>query len=377
MEHLRSTRAEINLDNLKYNIDVLRHEIGPDVEPMAIIKADCYGHGAVVMMQYMLKYGLKYFGVASLNEALELRRFHKEGELLVLGLSPDELLHYGPENNIVQTICSLRQAEVLSKGGKPAKVQIKVDTGLHRIGFAPTEENMDIVAQIAKLPNIEIRGIYSHLALETREDDYRQWDLFEKFIRGCEQRGVSFPLKSIDDGIGAIRWPEMRYNMVRPGSFFYGFNPHIPTLRPIMQLKSEIVHIFTLPANEGIGYGLNDKADHDRTIATLPFGYVDGAPRALSHYNGWCLVKGVKCPYVGLMCMDQCMIDVSNVPDVKFGDEVIVFGSEPGAMTYPEGATATNFNRNGLQAALPRRVPKVYYENGKEVAYRDYLFDKE
>lgn len=376
MEHLRSTRAEINLDNLKYNIGVLREELGPDVEPMAIIKADCYGHGAVIMMEYMLKYGLRYFGVASLNEALELRRFHKDGEILVLGLSPDSILHYGVENDIVQTICSLHQAEVLSALGKPAKVQIKVDTGMHRLGFAPTEENMDVVARIAKLPNIVIRGIFSHLALETHDDDYRQWEKFQRFIDGCEMRGVTFPLKSLDDGIGSIRYPEMRYNMVRPGSFFYGFNPHISTLRPLMELKSEIVHLQTLPAGEGLGYGLDDAADHDRIIATLPFGYVDGAPRALSHYQGWCLVKGVKCPFVGLLCMDQAMIDVSEVPDAAIGDEVLVFGNEEGAMTYPQGASITNFNRNGLQAALPRRVPKVYYENGKEVAYRDYLFDK-
>ena len=377
MEHLRSTRAEINLDNLKYNIGVLREELGPDVEPMAIIKADCYGHGAVIMMEYMLKYGLRYFGVASLNEALELRRFHKDGEILVLGLSPDSILHYGVENDIVQTICSLHQAEVLSTLGKPAKVQIKVDTGMHRLGFSPTEENMDVVAQIAKLPNIVIRGIFSHLALETHDDDYRQWEKFQRFIDGCEMRGVTFPLKSLDDGIGSIRYPEMRYNMVRPGSFFYGFNPHISTLRPLMELKSEIVHLQMLPAGEGLGYGLDDAADHDRIIATLPFGYVDGAPRALSHYQGWCLVKGIKCPFVGLLCMDQAMIDVSEVPDAAIGDEVLVFGNEEGAMTYPKGASITNFNRNGLQAALPRRVPKVYYENGKEVAYRDYLFDKE
>lgn len=329
------------------------------------------------MMEYMLKYGLRYFGVASLNEALELRRFHKDGEILVLGLSPDSILHYGVENNIVQTICSLHQAEVLSALGKPAKVQIKVDTGMHRLGFAPTEENMDVVAQIAKLPNIVIRGIFSHLALETHDDDYRQWEKFQRFIDGCEMRGVTFPLKSLDDGIGSIRYPEMRYNMVRPGSFFYGFNPHISTLRPLMELKSEIVHLQMLPTGEGLGYGLDDAADHDRTIATLPFGYVDGAPRALSHYQGWCLVKGVKCPFVGLLCMDQAMIDVSEVPDAAIGDEVLVFGNEEGAMTYPQGASITNFNRNGLQAALPRRVPKVYYENGKEVAYRDYLFDKE
>ena len=381
MEHLRTTRAEINLDNLKYNIGVLRQELGPDVEPMAIIKADAYGHGAVMMMGYMMKYGLRYFGVASLNEALELRRAHKDGEILVLGLSPDHLLHYGAENNIIQTICSLRQAKRLSEDcsrlGITGRIKIKVDTGMHRLGFAPTEESMDIVAEIAKLPNLKLDGIFSHLALETHDDDYRQWARFQQFIDGCEKRGVTFPLKSIDDGIGAIRYPEMRYNMVRPGSFFYGVNPHIPTLRPVMELKSEIVHLQVLPAGEGIGYGLDDKADHDRVIATLPFGYVDGAPRALSHYQGWCSVKDVKCPIVGLMCMDQAMIDVSDVPDVQIGDEVVVFSQEHNAMTYPEGAKITNFNRNGLQAALARRVPKVYFEEGKEVAYRDYLFDKE
>lgn len=381
MEHLRTTRAEINLDNLKYNIGVLRQELGPEVEPMAIIKADAYGHGAVMMMGYMMKYGLRYFGVASLNEALELRRAHKDGEILVLGLSPDHLLHYGAENNIIQTICSLRQAKRLSEDcgrlGITGRIKIKVDTGMHRLGFAPTEESMDIVAEIAKLPALKLDGIFSHLALETHDDDYRQWARFQQFIEGCEKRGVTFPLKSIDDGIGAIRYPEMRYNMVRPGSFFYGFNPHIPTLRPVMELKSEIVHLQVLPAGEGIGYGLDDKADHDRVIATLPFGYVDGAPRALSHYQGWCTVKDVKCPIVGLMCMDQAMIDVSDVPDVQIGDEVVVFSQEHNAMTYPEGAKITNFNRNGLQAALARRVPKVYFEGGKEVAYRDYLFDKE
>jgi alanine racemase len=169
----------------------------------------------------------------------------------------------------------------------------------------------------------------------------------------------------------------MRYNMVRPGSFFYGFNPHLTDLKPLMELKSEIVHLQMLPANEGIGYGLDDAADHDRIIATLPFGYVDGVPRAMSHYEGWTSVKGVKCPFVGLLCMDQAMIDVTDVPDVKIGDEVVVFSANKGGMTYPEGAKISNFNRNGLQAALPRRVPKVYFENGVEVAYRDYLFDKE
>lgn len=140
MEQLRGTRAEINLDNLKHNLQILRDTIGPDVNIMAIIKADAYGHGAVKVMEYMLKYGIRYFGVASLNEAMELRRVYKEGEILVLGLTPGRLLHHCVENNIVQACCSLEQAKILSACATqecPAKIQIKLDTGLHRIGFAP------------------------------------------------------------------------------------------------------------------------------------------------------------------------------------------------------------------------------------------------
>ena len=377
----RSTRVEINLDNLKYNIDVCRQAVGPDVEPMAIIKADAYGHGAVVIKRYMMKYGLKFFGVASLNEAMELRRDSSEGEILVLGLSSDSLLRYGADYDIVQCISNYRQAKILSdycvESGKTGKIQIKVDTGMHRLGFAPTEENMDVVAEICKLPGLEVRGIFSHLALETHDDDYNQWHLFQYFIDGCEARGCVFPYKSINDGIGTIRYPEMRYNMVRPGSFFYGFNPHLDYLKPVMSLKSEIVHLQNLPAGVGVGYGLDDAADHERILATLPFGYVDGAPRALSHYQGWCEVKGVKCPFVGLLCMDQAMIDVTEVPGVAEGDEVIIFSDDGVSMNYPEGAKITNFNRNGLEAAVPRRVPKLYFENGKLVEARDYLFDKE
>ena len=209
MEHLRSTRAEINLDNLRHNIAVLREAVGPGVEPMAVIKADCYGHGAVVMMKYMLKYGLRYFGVATLSEALELRRFHKEGEILVLGLSPDGLLRCGPANNITQTICSLRQARILSddcvKTGQIGKIQIKIDTGMHRLGFAPTEENLDVVAEIVRLPGLDPVGIFSHLALESKEDDYGQWRRFQWFLDGLQNRGITFPHVSLDDGIGTIR----------------------------------------------------------------------------------------------------------------------------------------------------------------------------
>ncbi len=379
MEIFRGTRAEINLDNLKYNIGIVRKEIGPDVEPMAVIKADAYGHGAVVMMKYMMKYGIRYFGVSTINEALELRRAHKEAYILVLGISSDRLLHYGVDNDICQCITNSRQAELLSEycvaSGKTAAIWIKVNTGLHRLGFPANEESIAAVVRICRLPGLRVDGIFSHLALEGEDFDHLQWERFKSFIAACEAQGCVFPIKSLVDGIGTGRYHHMHFNMVRPGAFFYGFNPDRNDLKPVMCLKSEIVHLNLIPAGDGVGYGLDDAADHDRIIATLPFGYVDGVPRALSHYRGWCVVKGVKCPIVGLLCMDQGMIDVSDVPDVQDGDEVTVYDSDGIAMSYPEAAKLADFNRNGLESAVARRVPKVYFENGEIVEVRDYLLD--
>ena len=380
MEQLRGTRVEIDLDHLKHNLQVLRDMIGPDVNVMAIIKADAYGHGAVLIMEYLLKYGIRHFGVASLNEALELRRVHKDGEILVLGLTPDRLLHYCVENNITQACCSLEQAKILSdcaSAERPAKIQIKLDTGLHRLGFVPTEESMDIVAKIAALPNVRIEGIFSHLAVADEAFEKRQGEIFQTFIDGCAQRGVTFPLRSINDGLGTVKYPHMRHNMVRPGSFFYGLNPYVSELRPMMQLKAEIAQLKTVPAGEGVSYRLQDAADHDRVIATLPVGAVDAVPRSLSSGKGWVSVRGVRCPITGIVCMDQMMVDVTDVPGVQLGDDAIVFGGEGDSMTWYKAAELTASNRNVMQSSIPRRVPRVYLENGEVVAVRDYLLDSE
>lgn len=372
-EHLRNTRCEIDLDKLERNTKKLFAHIGSDVTPMAVIKADAYGHGAVMMMQYMKELGVRYFAVATLNEAMELRRHHKDTEILILGLTPDTVLHHAAENNIMLTIESLRQAKILSALGIPARVQIKMDSGMHRLGYTLSQEHIDEVAAISKLPNIRIDGIFSHLALKDREGDLWQWTQFTDFIRGCEAQGVTFPLKSICDGIGTLRYPEMRLNMVRPGAFFYGFSPEDSTLEPIMELKSEIVHLTKIPKGEGLGYDLDDIADHDRLVASLPFGYIDGCPRAMSHYQGWVSIRGKRAPFIGLLCMDQSMVDVTDIEGVSLGDEVVIFSNFHDAMDYPTGAKISNFNRNGLESAAARRVPRVYLRDGKEVGYRDYL----
>jgi len=340
---------------------------------MAVIKADAYGHGAVMMMGYMKEMGVRRFAVATLNEALELRRVHKDTEILVMGLTPDTVLHRAAEENVILTIESLRQAKILSGLGIPSRVQIKMDSGMHRLGYTLTEEHMDEVSVICKLPNVQVDGIFSHLALRDREGDLWQWNQFSEFVAGCEARGAVFPFKSICDGIGTMRYPEMQLNMVRPGAFFYGFNPVDTTLEPIMELKSEVVHLTKVPKGEGLGYDLDDVADHDRLVATLPFGYIDCCPRAMSHYHGWVSIRGKRAPFIGLLCMDQSMVDVTDIEGIALGDEVVIFSNFHDAMSYPIGAKIADFNRNGLEALPSRRVPRVYLRGGKEVGYRDYL----
>ena len=372
-EHLRNTRCEVDLDKLERNVKKLFAHIGPDVTPMAVIKADAYGHGAVMMMKYLKEMGLRYFAVATLNEALELRRAHKDTEILVMGLTPDSVLHHGAEQNIMLTIESLHQAQVLDGLGIPSRVQIKMDSGMHRLGYTLSQEHIDEVVAISRLKNVHIDGIFSHLALKDRESDLWQWRQFSDFVAGCERQGVVFPLKSICDGIGTMRYPEMRCNMVRPGAFFYGFNPVDTTLEPVMELKSEVVHLTHIPTGEGLGYDLDDVADHDRVVATLPFGYIDGCPRAMSHYQGWVSIRDQKAPFIGLICMDQAMVDVTDIPGVSLGDEVVIFSQFHNAMDYITGSKIANFNRNGLEADVARRVPRVYLRGGREVGYRDYM----
>ncbi len=373
MELMRTTRCEINIDNLGHNISVLNSHLTGNTIAMAVIKADGYGHGAVRMMRYMGEFGISHFAVATLNEALELRRAHDFGEVTVFGLTPDHMLHHAAQNNIIQTICSIEQAEVLNSCGHRAKVFIKFDSGMHRIGYRHTEQTVSEVCKIASMDNIEIMGIYTHLALKDRQSDFEQFDAFKAFIADCEAGGAHFPIKSISDGIAIIRYPEMAMDMVRPGSFLFGFNPHIgEDLKLVMNLKSEIAMVQHVEAGQGIGYDLLDVCDYDRKIATLPFGYIDGCPRAMSHRKGWVSVRGERAEIVGLMCMDMCMIDVTDIKDVKAGDEVIVFGDKKsGAMTYPEGAAISNFNRNGLQSAPSHRVPRVYFKNGQMVEIVD------
>jgi alanine racemase len=356
------------------NLETLKDKINGECEIMAVLKADAYGHGAVQVMKHMLKRGFKYFAVAALNEALELRRVNKDGDILILGYTPDRLLRYPAENNITQAIYSYEQAKILSDMGLNAKIYIKLDTGMNRLGFEVTEAAADEVKKITELPSLQIEGIFTHMAQLDAEHDEIQHTKFKAFLEMCEKRGVKFKFRHICNGKSAIKYPHMRYDMCRTGSITSGFCLNVPgteAIQPIMSVQSEIVRIHTVPAGEGMGYDLLDPADHDRLIATLPYGYADGIPKPLSNHVGWVGINGVKCEYTGNFCMDMCFVDVTHVPGVKVGDKVDVYGGA--GMNFFDVRAATGLGLSNLQIQVHKRVPRIYIEDGKEIYVDDML----
>ena len=364
------TRCEIDLDRFDYNIERVK-ELAGESRVMAVIKADAYGHGAAVLMRRLFSHGIRYFGVANIGEAMELRRTFHRGNILVLGYTPPHLMHYASDYGVALTVFTEEQAEALNKVGQPASIHIKLNTGLNRLGFGTDAQAAKAIAKIAKMENITIEGIFSHLAQGSKEDDMHQYEVFTAMTGMLESMGVNVGHRHISDGIALGKYEGMHLDMVRPGAMFYGYGSGV---KPIMSLKSQIIHIHKVPAGEGISYGLTDRADHDRIIATLPYGYSDGVPRLLSQGRGHVTIKGKKAPYVGVLCMDMCMVDISDIEGLKVGDEVTVFGSGENDFTFTQAAEACGVNVNSLTSGIARRVPRVYFEKGKEVMFTDYLF---
>lgn len=364
------TRCEIDLDRFEHNIEQVK-KLSCGSTPMAVIKADAYGHGAAVLMRKLFSKGIRFFGVANIGEAMELRRTFHRGNVLVLGYTPPHLMHYASEYGVALTVFSLEQARALNEVGQPSSVHIKINTGLHRLGFEPCERSVKEIKEISQMENIEIEGIFSHLAQGSDEDDHHQHQVFEDMVRRLEEEGIQLKYKHISDGIALGNYGNMGLNMVRPGAIFYGYGNGA---LPIMSLKSQIIFVHRVPAGDGISYGLTDKCDHDRMVATLPYGYSDGVPRLLSNGRGHVTINGKKAPYLGVLCMDMCMVDVTGIPEAKVGDQVTVFGDHEGDMTFKETAQICGVNVNSLLSGIARRVPRVYYEKGEEVMFTDYLF---
>lgn len=360
---LRDTVVQVDLKTISYNMDRICEMAGDRVAVMPVIKANGYGHGAVGIAPTLLEHGATYLAVATIAEALELREAYKKYPIFILGHTPDRLLHFVVENDITQTIFSKAQAQVLSEEsknvGKKAKVHLKVDTGFHRLGT----ENITELKEICSFKAIEVEGIFSHLALVNDEENKKQYEKFLNVIVTLEKEGISFKYKHIEDSISAVDFPEYRMNMIRPGALVFGlrgFHKGFVDVKQALTFVTKISQLHQVSKGEGVGYDYIWKAPKNTTIGTLPFGYADGYPRSLSN-KGYVTIKGIKCPIIGAICMDQCMVDLSGVPNVKEGDIAIIYGDgSNNSMTIEEASKLAETNKNEIVARITERPPREY-----------------
>jgi len=357
------TTIHIDLGRLGRNMDAVRNMAGDDVAVMAVIKANGYGHGAVQIAPTLLAHGAAYLAVARLEEAIPLREAYPDAPLFVLGYTPDRLLATAVEQRITLTIFTAHQAKLLSEAAQKhratAKVHLKVETGFNRLGT----DDLDELRAILQTPRLDVEGIYSHLALKDRLSDEKQLKKFLHIVNTLETEGHTFRYRHIADSISAVDYPDFRLNMIRPGAILYGmksFDSDCITVEPVMCMQTRIARIRRIQPGEGVGYDLDWVAQRPSVIATLPFGYADGYPRALGG-KGYVTIRGQKCPLVGILCMDQCVADVTDVPDVQEGDVAIIYGDgTANTLSVAEAAQLAACNKNEILCRLAERPMRIY-----------------
>lgn len=385
MELTRAVWAEINLDNLAHNIKEVRRITKPNTKISAVIKADGYGHGAVAIAQTLLENGADRFAVATLSEAIELRKNFKNTPIMVLGYTPEYLANEVIKNNIIQTIYSLEQAQEFSKIAKELQknitVHIKIDSGMNRLGMPCTKETVNEILNISKLEGLFIEGIFTHFAVADETDKTYTKIQVKKFnfvVSSLEKKDLKIPIKHVSNSAAIIDLPKFNFDMVRAGIMLYGLYPsnsvnkNNVNLKEVMCLKAKIAQVKTIEAGSGISYGLKYICNKKTKIATLPIGYADGFTRILSG-KASVLVNNQKVPVLGNICMDQCIIDVTNL-DVKMGDEIVLFGGDNNkGISIDSVAQLLNTINYEIICMVNKRVPRVYLKNKKIVDYKDYI----
>ena len=379
-----NTYVKIDLDAIAANMAAIRQRTGKPV--MAVVKADAYGHGAIPVAR-LLQESCSFFGVSSVLEAMELRQAGIQTPILILGHTPPAAFPVLVSEGIRPTIYTLAGAESFSRAaaaaGRKAPIHIAVDTGMSRIGFQVSEESADAVAAIAQLPSIEIEGLFSHFATADCADltrSYAQSALFDAFYDMLLSRGVTVPIRHMNNSAGLMNF-ENHYDMVRAGIVLYGMYPssevdpaRLP-LRPALSWHSRVTHVKALPAGREISYGATCVLEKETVIATVPVGYADGYRRSLSS-RFHVLIHGKKAPILGRVCMDQLMVDVTDIPNVKSSDPVVLVGADGEETITMEqiAAAADSFNYEFV-CGISRRVPRRYMQGGETVHTVHYLLD--
>ena len=372
---LRAAWAEINVSNLDFNIKRIKEKVGPNKKITGIIKADGYGHGSVKVATVLRANGIESFGVATLSEAIRLREsgFTLE-EIIVLGLTPDPYVETVVEYRLTPVVCDFKNAQAISLAAEKAGIVISgliaIDTGMGRIGYIPEDAAaIEDIKAISELPNFKIQGLFSHFATADAEDKTYsavQEQRYSTFLKKLKDADVEIPCRTLSNSAAVMEIPSAHYDMVRPGIILYGCYPSDEVhkneieLKPVMSVKANIVHLKKVPAGTTVSYGRKWTATKDSLIATIPLGYADGFPRPYSG-KGKALVNGVVAPIAGNICMDQCMIDVTNVPYVRLGDEVTIIGKDGiHEILADDIAAATGTINYEIVCAFGQRLPKVY-----------------
>lgn len=377
---IRPAWAEINLDNLADNMREIRRLAKDSAQVTAVIKADGYGHGAKYIAQTLLENGADRFAVSGLDEALELRKSGIKEPILILGYTQPERAKAIVGNDIEQAVYSYELARSLSmeaqRQNKTAKVHIKLDTGMGRIGFKADETAAAQIKEIYNLPNLIIEGMFTHFAIADEKDKSYTNEQFDKFIRVADQlekEGIFIRLKHCGNSAAIIDLPQMHLDMVRAGIILYGLAPSKDVeldginLKQVMSLKARITHVKEIDAGESVSYGRKFIASQKTKIASLPLGYADGYTRMLTG-KAQALVNGIRVPVIGRICMDQCMIDVTGIEDAKVGDEVVLFGKQKNSfISIDEIAEKLGTINYEIVCMIGKRIPRVYVKDGKIV----------
>lgn len=392
MNHYERVCASVNLDAIINNIKSIHDKQGDAVKIMAVVKSDGYGHGALPIARCLEEKNFIYgFATATAEEALILRRCGISKPIMILGYTFPYAYEDLIREDIAFTVFRMDMAQEISqlavKLNHTAKVHVKVDTGMHRIGIRPDEEGVDFVCKLLDLPGICAEGIFTHLAnadAEDKTDAYGQVSSFKTFIKTVETKtGYVFPVKHCFNSAGLMEMKDDTFNVGRVGISMYGVWPSDEMkkdemqLQPALSLRSKIVYIKTLPAGAPISYGGTFVTIKDTRIATVPVGYGDGYPRGLSNC-GTVIIKGVRCPILGRVCMDQFMVDVSSLPDVKEGDVVTLIGVDGAEeITVEQLCDLYGGFRYEMICDIGKRVPKEYYLKGEQIYSKDYHNDLE
>lgn len=387
MDILKRTWAEIDLDALSHNFHTLTGNLPQNCRFLGVVKADGYGHGAVPVSKKLEQLGAGYLAVSNLEEAKQLRKGGVKLPILILGYTPPELAGEEAGLHITQEVHSLEYGQALSRAlspGETLKVHLKIDTGMSRLGFFAYHhpETLNQLEQVWGLKGIQVEGIFMHFAVSDTpsEDDYTQLqhERFMNVVEELERRGKRPEIVHCANSGATIAYPRFHHDMIRPGIATYGLDPSgdlkgMADLKPLMSLKTTIAAIRDFEGGITVSYGRTYETPGSRRIAVCPIGYADGLPRRLSGDVSF-LLHGRRIPVVGRICMDMCMVDITDVPEAQVGDTVTVIGRE-GTLenTWDDWADKLGTISYELVCGINKRVPRLYFENGKLVDTLQYI----